>query len=83
MFATVLLCSLAVSAEVTPEQRELLKLFRDEFISVTPGTGGAVSPFDENAGETRVFFKDDWFSAGELKIGLTKRRRLLREYAGL
>ena len=45
--------------------------------------GGAISPFDEKPGEASVFSKFVGLVVGSVEIGLTKKRRLLREYAGL
>ncbi len=39
MVASLLLCSFVVAADPTPEQRELLTVFREEFVAITPGLG--------------------------------------------
>ncbi len=46
-------------------------------------TGGAISPFDGKPGEASVFPAFVDLVVGSVEIGLTKKRRLLREYAGL
>ena len=48
-----------------------------------PVCGGAISPFDEKPGEASVFPAFVGLVVGSGEIGITKKRRLLREYAGL
>jgi len=44
---------------------------------------GAIPPLDEKAGEASVFSAFVGLVGWSVEIGLTKKRRLLREYAGL
>ncbi len=48
-----------------------------------PFAEGAITPFDEKPGEASVFPSFVGLVIGSVEIGLTKKRRLLREYPGL
>jgi hypothetical protein len=48
-----------------------------------PHPTGAIPPLDEKAGEASVFSAFVGLVGWSVEIGLTKKRRLLREYASL
>ena len=50
MITTALLCALAVPADLTAEQTQLLQTFRQEFVHITPGKGKFPKSFSMGGG---------------------------------